>query len=586
MKTFTHLLSLLLISLMVQNLFGQDILLSVSGEYHSEPASIDSILVENLSNQTKIMFDSLPSGLPDYTINLSRQSFWGATGIRQTASGYGFQPKVSQPGLLLFSYRGSQVVAADFTVYNLGGQKLYGFSTKTVSPGAAVSLHLGLQGVFLVRVHSVYGDQTYKAVGTGSAAKKTLWAEIKGGYQDFPGLKNTKRVHNGGFSFALGDSLRVTAYKTGCYSESEAFKIEESLAIQFFFREGLPPVADFSADVTRGRPPLTVTFTNLSYNDPLFWHWDFGNHVNDADLSPVITYHDVGKYTVSLVVWNPFGVDTLVKEDYITVEECTSPIDLPWVEVPGGTFQMGCDTGDAVERPVHSVTLDTFEITKYEITNAQYVKFLNAIGCRFDGHFTDPVYGDVRYIDMDNAQITYSSSTFSTETGLDDYPVIEVSWFGANAFANWVCGRLPTEAEWEFAARGGNLSEGTLFSGSNTADSVAWYEDNSDAEGNSNLFQGHGTMKIGLKKPNELGLYDMSGNVAEWCHDWYAADYYSHSPSENPQGPAGGTARILRGGEWRDDSTACTVYDRGAIEPKYTRPEFGFRVAKSKNENR
>ncbi len=582
MKTFTRLLAITLSVLIFQALQAQDIFLTVSGEFHSESASIDSILVENISNNTSILFDSLPPGLQDYNINLTRQAFWGATGIRHSIAGKPFQPVVNFPGLLRLAYRGKRQVPLDITVYNLLGEKLYAIQRKQLLPNTTVSLHLGLSGIFLVRFISPYGELAFKMLGSGIAVKKGIRAEFSGGNYLSPGLKNTKELQNGGFNFDLGDSLRVTAYKKGCYSESEAFKIEGSLAVHFFFREGLPPVADFTADITSGKPPLTVTFTNLSYNDPLFWHWDFGNHVNNADLNPVITYHNVGKYTVSLVVLNPFGADTLVKEDYITVEGCTSPIGLPWVEVPGGTFQMGSNDGDPYEKPVHNVTLDTFEITKYEITNAQYVKFLNAIGCRSDGHFTDPVYGDVRYIDMDNAQITYSGSTFYTKTGLEEYPVIEVSWYGAHAFAEWVCGRLPTEAEWEFAARGGNRSRGTVYSGSNSVDSVAWYEDNSTSEGNSNLFQGHGTFKVGLKKPNELGLYDMSGNVAEWCHDWYAADYYSNSPSENPQGPAGGTSRILRGGEWRDDSTACTVYDRGAIEPKYTRPEFGFRVARSK----
>ena len=582
MKTFTWLLTIALSVLIFQALHAQDIFLTVSGEFHSEPASIDSILVENISNNTSLLFDSLPSGLQDYNINLTRQAFWGATGIRHSVAGNFFQPVVNFPGLLRLTYTGKRVIPLDITVFNLLGEKLYAIQRKRFLPNTTVSLHLGLSGIYLVRVCSPYGEQAFKILGADINVKKGIQAEFSGGHYLSSGLKNTKAVQNEGFTFNLGDSLRITAYKTGCYSESEAFRIDGSRSFHFFFREGLPPVADFSASPTHGRPPLTVTFTNLSYNDPLFWHWDFGNHVNDADLNPVITYHNVGKYTVSLVVRNSFGADTMVKEDYITVERCTSPIDLPWVEVPGGTFQMGCDTGDAVERPVHTVILDTFEITKYEISNAQYAQFLNAIGCRFDGHFNDPVYGDVRYIDMDNAQITYSGSEFKVKSGLEKYPVIEVSWFGANAFAQWVCGRLPTEAEWEFAARGGNGSHGTVYSGSNSADSVAWYEGNSDAEGNSNLFQGHGTMKVGLKKPNELGLYDMSGNVAEWCHDWYAADYYAHSPSENPQGPAGGKARILRGGEWRDDSIGCTVYDRGAIEPRYTRPEFGFRVAKSK----
>jgi formylglycine-generating enzyme required for sulfatase activity len=578
MKTFTKFLVLFFALSLVHALHAQDIVIEIAGEINSQVTSIDSVLIENISNGSRIAFDSLPE-LPDYNFNLTQQAFWGATGIKEHNLNEQIQIFENRPGVLSLSNIKNSSQPLKIQVYTLQGQLIADYNS-TMPAHALVSVHLNHQAIYLVRVKTGLVERTFKAIGFGDAPENAVSVNFSENHTFTGNFKEGQQKLDQGFSFELGDSLRVTAYKTGCYAVSEKFKIEGSVAFYFFFREGLPPVADFTADKTSGKPPLTVTFTDLSYNDPTLWDWEFGNDERSREQNPVFTYNDVGTYTVTLVVGNAFGLDTITKENYITVEECTSSMELPWVEVPGGSFQMGSDEGDSWEKPVHTVTLDTFEITEYEITNAQYAQFMNAIGCGIDGHFNDPTYGDVRYIDMDNGQIAYTGSSFAPKTGLDDYPVIEVSWYGAHAFAQWVCGRLPTEAEWEFAARGGNLSRGTLYSGSNTADSVAWYEDNSDSEGNSNLFQGHGTMKVGLKKANELGLYDMSGNVAEWCHDWYAADYYSHSPAENPQGPAGGSSRILRGGEWRDDSTACYVYDRGAIEPNYTRPEFGFRVAK------
>jgi formylglycine-generating enzyme required for sulfatase activity len=247
-------------------------------------------------------------------------------------------------------------------------------------------------------------------------------------------------------------------------------------------------------------------------------------------------------------------------------------INLDWVNVTGGTFQMGSNDGGSDDQPVHTVTLTGFMITKYEITNKQYCEFLNYISCNSNGSFNDPEYGNVEYIDMDDGdcQINYSTGQFVPESGKDNYPVIEVSWFGANAFARWIGGRLPTEAEWEFAARGGNKSHSYTYSGSNNIDDVAWYGDNS----------GHHTHEVGTKAPNELGIYDMSGNVWEWCHDWYDYDYYSVSPQNNPQGPSSGTYRVLRGGSWGYGPSNCRVADRGWSNPDDSYSSNGFRVAR------
>jgi formylglycine-generating enzyme required for sulfatase activity len=213
--------------------------------------------------------------------------------------------------------------------------------------------------------------------------------------------------------------------------------------------------------------------------------------------------------------------------------------------VEGGTFRMGC-TGeqgsdcDNDEKPPHAVTVSSFKLSKYEVTQAQW-----------------------------RAVMGNNPSYFS---GCDNCPVENVSWNDIQAFIsklNSMTGktfRLPTEAEWEYAARGGIKSRGYKFSGSNDLGSVAWYTDNS----------GKKTHPIGEKQPNELGFYDMSGNVWEWCADWYGT--YPSYEVRNPKGPESGSFRVLRGGSWNHDASNCRIAYRGNGTPDYRENYFGFRV--------
>jgi sulfatase modifying factor 1 len=221
------------------------------------------------------------------------------------------------------------------------------------------------------------------------------------------------------------------------------------------------------------------------------------------------------------------------------------------VFVEGGSFRMGCDASrdgscQSDETPLHTVTVSSFYISRTEVTNAQYAAFLNEYGS--DKVKSGQYAGETMIYEQSKAGIVKVANTWRPATGKYNYPVICVTWYGANQFCLFYGGKLPTEAEWEYAARGGKLSKGYRYSGSNTVGEVAWYSDNSNASGNYNLYEGIGTMPVGRKKANELGLYDMSGNVWEWCSDWYHENYYSSSTVSNPQGPSSGTERVLRGG--------------------------------------
>jgi len=238
------------------------------------------------------------------------------------------------------------------------------------------------------------------------------------------------------------------------------------------------------------------------------------------------------------------------------------------VLVEGGTFKMGNPAGDDDEKPVHEVTLDGFYLDKYEVTNQQFCDFINVKGNQNEGGVTWLEIKD------EDCNIEFVGGKFQPKKGFANKPVIEVNWFGANAYAKHVGKRLPSEAEWEFAARGGKLSKGYSFSGGNNAGEIAWYDANADQQ----------TQNVGTKKPNELGIYDMSGNVWEWTNDWYDDKYYRTSPSSNPKGPAGPhpikKGKVLRGGGWVSIDKELTVFKRDFNAPTNCFYLNGFRCAK------
>ena len=229
------------------------------------------------------------------------------------------------------------------------------------------------------------------------------------------------------------------------------------------------------------------------------------------------------------------------------------------VFVEGGTFGMGCsdeqenDCEDN-EKPAHQVTVNSFYIGKFEVTQIQW----------------ETIMGTTVHQQRDKFNTNWPVRGVG-----DDYPMYYVSWYEIMDFIsrlNAATGkqyRLPTEAEWEFAARGGNNNNGYKYSGSNTINDVAFYDMNS----------GKATHKVGSKSPNELGIYDMSGNVWEWCSNWYGKSYYSNSPEIDPQGPSIGMHRIIRGGGWDNNSSSCRSVFRSSNSPDSRGSGIGFRLA-------
>jgi len=249
--------------------------------------------------------------------------------------------------------------------------------------------------------------------------------------------------------------------------------------------------------------------------------------------------------------------------------------DMVWVQ--GGTFRMGCteeqgeDCSDD-ENPPHDVELSDYRIGRTEVTVAQYMAFVEDTKTHY------PEWLEPR-------------SDYNINTGTDDHykrlgsalqepnhPIVGISWNDAVAFCDWLSKktgttyRLPTEAEWEYAARGGRKAGRQYkYAGSDDIGAVAWYDDNS----------GDKTQAVGRKKPNDLGLYDMSGNVWEWCADWYGDYEDTGKPQVNPRGPEQGDYRVLRGGGWGGYARGCLVSHRDFGTPGYRGNFLGFRLVSS-----
>ncbi len=249
------------------------------------------------------------------------------------------------------------------------------------------------------------------------------------------------------------------------------------------------------------------------------------------------------------------------------------------VPVGGGTFLMGDTTGNPDERPIHAVTVSGFSIGKYEVTHREFKAFIQATKYMTDAELSDSARAarGLAPPQVKTGTWNYSSTGLPVADVDSLLPVGNVSWNDAVAYCEWLAKetglpyRLPTEAEWEYAARGGKSGKGSIYAGGNEVGEVGWHLFNSRNK----------PRKTGQKKPNELGLLDMSGNAREWCSDRYDEGWYARSPEKDPKGPATGEKRVLRGGSWGSFEPYLRVSARDSALPSFSALNTGFRVALS-----
>jgi formylglycine-generating enzyme len=258
-----------------------------------------------------------------------------------------------------------------------------------------------------------------------------------------------------------------------------------------------------------------------------------------------------------------------------------------FIYVPGGTFTMG-DTrgvGYSDELPTHTVTLNSFYMGRYEVTQAEYSQYMQpgasltstfGLGDNYPAYYVS-WYAILKYCNLRSmAEGLTPVYTISGSTNPANWGAVpnsnNATWNAA--ICNWSANgyRLPTEAEWEYAARGATNNPDYLYAGSDDFNAVAWYDGNNTHNGSN---------PVGGKAPNGLGLYDMSGNLWEWCWDWWSSSYYSVSPVNNPTGPASGSYRLLRGGGWYGYAGYCRVTYRYYSYPYSSRFSSGFRIVRA-----
>jgi formylglycine-generating enzyme required for sulfatase activity len=231
--------------------------------------------------------------------------------------------------------------------------------------------------------------------------------------------------------------------------------------------------------------------------------------------------------------------------DAVKAPTQSTPEELGMVLVRASDFVMGKD-GDADHSPAHTVHIHEFYLDAREVTNAQYQEYCETTGKKL------PEF--------------WGMEEFHSGPDFPDYPVVGVSWLEARAYAQWRGARLPTEAEWEYAARGGLV--GKNYSHGDTLDPA--------------VYQQGEMMPVASFPPNGFGLHDMTRNVVEWVNDWYDADYYDSSPAENPPGPEGGKFRVIRGGGWHTGPYCSRLYIRTALQSNWVDFNVGFRCARHK----
>lgn len=275
-----------------------------------------------------------------------------------------------------------------------------------------------------------------------------------------------------------------------------------------------------------------------------------------------------------------------------TEDTTALPAGMKMVFVKGGCYEMGdtFEEGDTEELPVHGVCLNDFYMSATEVKIGEFRVFVNSTGYK-----TEAQRGDGVSI-WDESKWTNKPGTYWDNTGLpqsENHPVTGVTWNDALAFTKWLSRktgqnyRLPTEAEWEYAARSGgkkykySWGNGMVYMDDKMFKKKPTWRGSYEKHDDMDMYVY--TSPVGIYKPNELGLYDMTGNIWEWCADWYDENYYKNSPKENPSGPETGKEKILRGGSWSHSQRYVRCSSRFAANIDFRSNLIGFRVVRSDN---
>jgi formylglycine-generating enzyme len=284
------------------------------------------------------------------------------------------------------------------------------------------------------------------------------------------------------------------------------------------------------------------------------------------------------KLNVLLLMGMSLGFSTLQGQTTMNVK--TTDTNIQNVLIPAGTFIMGSPATEETrlaDEDQFQVTLSAFRMSKYEITNAQFAAFLNAKSIGSDGLYAAGSYPAQALIHRNGSMgITYTESKWVPATGYENSPVIFVTWYGASEFATYAGGKLPTEAQWEYACRAGSTTTCNTGNCLTNLQANYWWDIPYSTCNNPGIPALRNTQPVGSHPPNTFGLYDMHGNVFEWCADWYGL--YPSTPQTNPTGATSSPGRVYRGGSWSFIAKFCrSAYRCGSLPENYEN-YLGFRV--------
>jgi len=417
--------------------------------------------------------------------------------------------------------------------------------------------------VWFMNIHSFYGRRLCLAIGL------------------FTVLLFVPTVFAGGFSVGLMNAVKEDSKtlnnKILEYSNSSENNGNNTSNV---------PVAPGNLHLTVvSTSQINITWTDNSTNEDGFFierkTGSSGTYNSIGMVSAnVITYSNTGlsagtQYYYRVRAFNTAGNSAYCAETYATTQAFSGP-PAGMVAIPAGNFTMG-SSSNTNEQPIHSVYLNAYYIDKYEVTNGQYKLFIDSGGYINSSYWTTEGWAWKGSTVTQPSYWVDSTYGYSATNG-PNLPVVGVSWYEAYAYAKWAGKRLPTEAEWEKAARG---TDQRMYPWSSTwyNNYCNWY-DGTSGDGSQDGYSTTALIGSYENGKSPYGCYDMSGNVWEWCNDWYGDTYYSSSPSSNPAGPGTGVTRVLRGGSWSNSVTNCRSADRNTYNPLNRYNNLGFRCTK------